>query len=352
VAIGLGVLLGLAASEVVLRFATEPPEILRDPDVLERWTRFADHPYLPVVGRPNYQGTRRRGTYPEVESIKHNSYGFRTHEFPTQKHPEDYFVVCLGASTVYGASESNDTTWPAQLEKKLAEAFPSLTVKVFNLGIDGGATPSDIVALSLVGIHLRPDLVIVYSGINDEGVIATSNFRVDYSHFYRDLDLHQTFNPFFLAIPDVLLRSRIVVLLLDSLGLIVHNDLLAFLIRERQPWVLDNLKRGTETLFANFRTLHAIASSVGAEVLFSTLQFRDVPAAFQDDLRRFLVDGGYAFADQDMLIPDHDPTINFDEVHFTTKGDAMMAANFFSAIIANNFIARRQPVSEVVALPF
>ena len=122
----------------------------------ERWQ---SHPFLTFVGRASETLEFDHGDV--VERVSNNSYGFRTHTFPETKTDEDFFVLCLGGRTTYGFRvPTNDQTWPELLEAKLRAQYPERNVRVFNLGLDEATTTASVVALGLVGVHVKPDLVI------------------------------------------------------------------------------------------------------------------------------------------------------------------------------------------------
>lgn len=101
----------------------------------------------------------------ERYSVHINSLGFRTPEFSPRKAAGTFRVICIGGSTTV-AGRTNDETYPAFLERKLRERFPSLRTEVLNLGISG--TTSDYwVARREQLFALGPDVVVEYSAIND-----------------------------------------------------------------------------------------------------------------------------------------------------------------------------------------
>ena len=68
-------------------------------------------------------------------------------------------VLCLGGSTTFGATVSDDETWPAQLEATLiARGQPA---QVFNAGVNGYMTRQKVAWAEVLIPHIRPDVVIV-----------------------------------------------------------------------------------------------------------------------------------------------------------------------------------------------
>ena len=86
------------------------------------------------------------------------------------------------------------------------------------------------------------------------------------------------------------------------------------------------------------------AAGQGAEVLFSTFQFLDGATAgrvaLNETLRTFFEDGDFDWVDQDALIPDGDRRLMIDDCHFTGAGRALVARNFFDAIVERGWLER------------
>ena len=80
---------------------------------------------------------KENGWYPlhSTEQFNYtlNNYGFRTHEFPTQKEPDS--IITLGCSLTMGIGIPNEYVWPVLLEKDLNR-------KVYNLGVGARCTES------------------------------------------------------------------------------------------------------------------------------------------------------------------------------------------------------------------
>jgi hypothetical protein len=158
-----GVLAGFLVLEVLVRVFHDGARPRSDFDTVTgiRHSRWVSHPFLPFTGRPNSRFEMFNGPERTPEIVVTNSYGFRAHEFATEKKPNDYVIVALGGSTTYGYKiESNEKTWPELLEQKLAAQYPDKHVIAYNLGIDMATNAVGLVNLALVGVHLKPDLVI------------------------------------------------------------------------------------------------------------------------------------------------------------------------------------------------
>lgn len=344
-------LVGLAAGFLVIELALrvywwgEAPDVYYDTATPVESVRWVPHPFLPYAGRPNatFELQNVDGTF---ERIVTNSYGFRSHEFPEQKTPDDYFVLAFGGSTTYGfRAESNAHTWPEVLERRLAQRYPERRVRVFNLGMDMATSVFSVVNMALVGVHLNPDLVIVYHGYNDLAALGESGYRPDHSHFYRDLDPRAVELGFQTRLPTWMRASYAVKVATGSMDNVVRPNDLATLAR----WPTNprpNPLQDIDSILRNYDTIRALAAGRGAETVFSTFQFRDgeidpTYQAFNQHLRDHFTRRGYGYVDQDALIPDRDPTINVDVCHFTQKGRDLMAQNYFDHIVALGLLERR-----------
>lgn len=128
-------------------------------------SRVVPHPYLAYTGRPGFV---HEPTPQDPARITHNSLGFNGPEVAWQKPSGVYRIVCLGGSSTYGIGPSStETNWPVRLEAELATRSLPRRVEVVNLGVQGYSTFESLINLSIRGVDLQPDLVLVYHTIND-----------------------------------------------------------------------------------------------------------------------------------------------------------------------------------------
>lgn len=338
----LGALAGAFALELGVRIYFYPgaPDRHFDTTSPAESRRWVPNPFVPYAGRANAtfdlkndDGTR--------ELITTNSYGFRAHAFPAEKKPGDYVVLCFGESSTYGfKTPTNALTWPERLEHRLQGRYPDRRVRVFNLGVDMASSAFSIVNLSLVGVHLQPDLIISYHGCNDTAVLNVANYRWDHSHAYRDLSPDAGVG-YQARTPSWLRWSQALFVATGSLDLYLHtNDLYAAARNPVEP--ASSLLPELEAMLVNYQTLHSLAVGSGSEIIFSTFQFRDGddPGArhFNQALRSLFASRNWPYVDQDALLPNRDPTINIDSCHFTQKGNELMAQNFFEHIVSRGLL--------------
>jgi len=342
--VAVGLVLGLVACEVALRLVTAAGGVPVTPLRIEhgRWTA---HPFLPFAGIPAAEyrlNDRTEQGELRFEHIKNNAYGFRSHEFPPGRGERDVYIVCLGGSTTYGRRvESNASTWPELLERRLAERYPDRHFTVFNLGIDRATSAVSVVNMALVAAHLDPHLVIVYQGYNDSAAMGARDYRTDHAHFYSDFDPARVWRGVQRSLPGWLAWSYAANRAAHALDRLLElNDLAAEVGKPRLE--SDDPYAGMDTMLGNLTTIRSIAEGAGARTLFSTFQFRDgddpLHAGFNRHLREFFEGRGYDFVDQARLLPDRDPTINTDVCHFTPKGREMLADNFFQHIVEHGLV--------------
>lgn len=335
-----GLLAAAALLEVAtrIRFYPEGPGREFDTSFRSRTPRWIPHPFLPYAGPPDATITTENDDG-STERIVTNSYGFRTHDFPENQDPDEFRVLCFGESTTYGyKAPDNEHTWPGLLESRLRREYPGKKISVFNLGMDMATSDFSVVNLALIGVHLQPNLVIVYHGCNDVTVANAANYRWDHSHVFRDLDVSGA-RGVQARLPAWLLQSQAILVASGTVDRWLGNlDLYELATRPFPP--ADNPGVTIPQILVNLRTLHSLATGVGSEILFSTFQFRegDVPLfrQYNETLRAEFQREGWHWVDQDGLLPDRDERLQVDSCHFSQAGRERLAENFFDAIVASD----------------
>jgi len=94
-------------------------------------------------------------------SFTTNSLGYRGREFS----PGEYRIFAVGGSTTECLYVDDSLQWPHLLEEKLNK--DGLNVNVQNAGKSGDAIDDHIAMIGHKIVHLDPDLILVYMGVND-----------------------------------------------------------------------------------------------------------------------------------------------------------------------------------------
>lgn len=106
--------------------------------------------------------------YPRLpHTIRINSLGFRGEEFPLEKAPGTYRILCLGDSYVFGDYVENGETFPAALEAALQGRVRGRDVEVINGGVNGYTITDEADLAREKGFGLEPDLIILGFVLND-----------------------------------------------------------------------------------------------------------------------------------------------------------------------------------------
>lgn len=138
----------------------------------------AFHPYLQNISRPNHEG----------QHVNH--WGFKGDELEVEKLPKTFRVFVFGGSTVHCGTVPYENTHCRVLEKRLREAYPDYDIQVQNLGAEWHSTEHDVIKLLFLAQDFKPDLVVIFHGINDvvrsfeTDMFGDGPYMPDYRHYY------------------------------------------------------------------------------------------------------------------------------------------------------------------------
>jgi len=135
-----------------------------------------------------------------------NSMGFRDNEFEKEKGANELRVITLGDSCTFGDGVANWDTYAKNLEKSLRKVLPDKKVTVINAGVPGYTSYQARTYLELELLALKPDLVTLYVGFNDN--VPASNSIPDANRVTKNTGLYTTYS---------FLRTLKVVQFLDAL---------------------------------------------------------------------------------------------------------------------------------------
>jgi len=322
--------------------------------------RFAEHPFLPYAAAPNeHRILPWHHEFVGADTFQYytNSYGFLGDEFPKSKDPSTLRILTFGGSTTWAMGVNlntkwgkMETTWPAILERLLNKS--EIKAEVINFALDAATSPISLVNLVLIGLKLKPDIVIDYDGINDAAMFFNYRTKLDYSNIYKDFNSRSTKSVSFL-LPNFMFKSVLVCVFVEvidySLGYGNQNFFRAIFSEEKNDpknwyssekvrkvfWDPEDLT-GMDLFLENYRIMNNICKSEGIQFISSTLHYyerNETRNKINDRLRDFFRDNGIIYFDADLEIPKNDKTINIDQVHFTDKGNTLMAEGFYKIIV-------------------
>ena len=133
--------------------------------------------YIPSRFQPN-----SRFNFTSNEGLSHvdsatifstNNAGFRGDDISEKPDTDEYRVFLLGGS----ATECLYLDDTHSIERLLQTQLKELNVKVYNAGKSGDMSVDHVAMLAHRIIHLQPDLVVLFCGLND-----LRRVRYDYSH--------------------------------------------------------------------------------------------------------------------------------------------------------------------------
>jgi lysophospholipase L1-like esterase len=174
IAFGVSAVLCVAAIEGVARFID-----LEDKAVVAMQLHL--QPYMMFVGPAQRDPVWRNiETSTDIPSHVHfNNFGFTvdtdfaippSDEFLKvyAKKPGDRFILITGGSVVHGVgATANDKTTAGQLEAVLNARQSKYRYRVVNLGMGSWIAYQQFLGLSLFGLPLKPDWIVVMDGFND-----------------------------------------------------------------------------------------------------------------------------------------------------------------------------------------
>jgi len=94
-----------------------------------------------------------------------NNFGFRGRDIALPKPPHTFRIICIGGSTTEEGL-GDEATYPSILEKELRRIFATDAIEVINCGVSGLATTTHLMRFAEY-LHLEPDLLVAYEGVND-----------------------------------------------------------------------------------------------------------------------------------------------------------------------------------------
>jgi len=141
---------------------------------------YRPHPFLVVAARPDAV-LEAAGKVVHINARGQRATNVR--DLPLPKPPGVFRILCAGGSSTFDLLAPDDAaTWPARLGALLAPR-----ADVSNAGFPGWTSLESLVSLEIRDVELEPDLVVLYSGVNDLQPAGHVPFTPDYSLGHADL---------------------------------------------------------------------------------------------------------------------------------------------------------------------
>jgi lysophospholipase L1-like esterase len=320
------------------------------------------------------------------EDIHVNSFGFRGDEIALKKPVNTFRIVVLGGSTVLNREVPYKKNAVRLLEKKLQKEYPDKKIEVINAGKDGYNSEHSLIQYLFNIKDFSPDLIIMWQGINDLYLSCTpsdneyGSFKRDYSHAFGALMRMAT--SYFRPQPLVAFKSVAFDFLLKNLRDNLYSDIiLSYKNKAENRLAEDYRKNGTNYIKVNEfpsnstyeRNLNSLISAVKADgvpiilgdqanlykksvsieeskrLIFPNLvcrkdgryysmdSIRVGIEKFNETTKRVAVQNNIPFVDLDKEMPKN-LSYFLDSVHYTEKGNELIASSLFNFIVKEHFI--------------
>ena len=121
--------------------------------------------------------------YTYTRLVQLNSLGFRGPEPRANKADNEYRIIALGGSTLYGQGLTDQELMSAVLTEQLNTASLGCQVSVINMGARGYGIRSELAVLNDPGVALDPDHVVLFFYPNDYDILDVEKVYTHYSKY-------------------------------------------------------------------------------------------------------------------------------------------------------------------------
>lgn len=157
-------LIAFVAGEIVLWVFSPMPDPYESFRIVRHYIRSEHKPNMHLLTTPE-------PGLPGVHGINHwdtNNLGFRGADIGSEKPENEYRVFLIGGSTTECIILDNKDSLDAVVQSSLQQMIGGgLSIRVYNAGISGDRSDDHVAILTQRIIHLEPDFIVVFSGIND-----------------------------------------------------------------------------------------------------------------------------------------------------------------------------------------
>jgi lysophospholipase L1-like esterase len=124
----------------------------------------------------------------KTQNLHINKWGFRGDEIAMQRSNSTYRIFLLGGSTVFNSGVIYEKNVSKRLEEMLSQKYPEKKIEVINAGVDGYTTEHSLIQYLFSIKNFSPNMIIMWHGINDwyyscnPQQYAYTSYKADYSH--------------------------------------------------------------------------------------------------------------------------------------------------------------------------
>lgn len=112
-----------------------------------------------------------------------NNMGFRGDDLHAPKPVREYRIFMVGGSTTECFYLDDSQAIHRVLQDALKRKFQAIEVKVYNAGKSGDGLPDHISMIVHRIVHLQPDMIVVFAGVND---LTRAIYHYDYLHYVAE----------------------------------------------------------------------------------------------------------------------------------------------------------------------
>jgi lysophospholipase L1-like esterase len=326
-----------------------------------------------------------QGKTAKNDNLPVNSLGFRGEEIQENKPENTFRIVVLGGSTVLNREVAYEKNAVRLLEKKLRQKYPQKKIEVINAGQSGYTSEHSLIQYMFKIRDLQPDLLIMWHGINDMGVSCTypgqtyGSYKSDYSHAFGPLA--KIVFDYFRPQPVIQIKLVSADFLLQAFRDNLYSDVTKHLFIKRLEQQAKNYRENKNTIFTHeFPSLNAYQRNLDYFILLTKEQntplilgnqpniFIQNPTIketekilsprlvcikdnknysleslhygvtlFNNTTKKIAEENDVLFVDLDNKVPKN--LSHFvDSVHYTEKGNEVIAQELFKKISDNSLI--------------
>jgi lysophospholipase L1-like esterase len=348
-------------------------------DPYDRFKNRFDQSFIPsdMPAGARYELSSREGL-PYMDSMvvyTTNNVGFRGDSISLKKPAGEVRIFIVGGSTAQCLYIDDSKSINSVLQNELQNEVRDKSIKVFVAAKSGDASDEHLSMIAHRIIHLEPDIIIVFSGIND---LRKTVQRYDYAHLQK----RKLYSPryIYLALTDFQVSRRLYYLfkkpsddeMRESVPLETNYNQL-FAIQQKTPESDSVPYINAHPYAVNLRSIAGVCAENNVKLMFmpnqstwnssddtnmlqkhwlltcGQVRYREQHLdeglnTFNDSMRQVCVDNKIPIFDLPAMIPKTSEFF-YDDCHFTARGSAISGKMLARYIINNNLLKRDTSVS-------